>query len=59
MRAVQRAHAIALLALLSGAVSMTRAVDDLAFQDEIAEAVRRIATGMSGAATRMSGATTP
>ena len=32
-----------LLALMSGAVSMTRAVKDPALQDEIAEAVRRIA----------------
>jgi AcrR family transcriptional regulator len=38
-----RAHAIALLALLSGGVSMTRAVNDVALQEEIAQAVRRTA----------------
>ena len=41
-----RAHAIALLSLLSGAVSITRAVETAALQEEIADAVR-------GAATRL------
>jgi len=44
-----RAHAIGLLALLSGAVSMTRAVDDAALQEEIAEAVRLTAARLIGA----------
>lgn len=38
-----RAQAIALLALLSGGVSMARAVDDAALQQEIADAVRQAA----------------
>ena len=38
-----RADAIALLALLSGAVSITRAVDNAALQEEIANAVRQAA----------------
>jgi AcrR family transcriptional regulator len=46
--ALDRKHGIALLALLSGAVSMTRAVNDTALQEEIAEAVRRTATGLIG-----------
>ena len=41
--AADRASAIALLALLSGAVSMARAVEDPALRDEIAEAARQAA----------------
>lgn len=40
--AMDRDRAIALLALLSGGVSMTRAVEDPAFKEEIAGAVRRM-----------------
>jgi AcrR family transcriptional regulator len=43
---LDREHAMALLALLSGAVSMTRAVNNVALQEEIAEAVRRRATNL-------------
>ena len=39
----RRAKAIALLALLTGGVSMARAVKDPALQEEIAEAVRNVA----------------
>ena len=45
--APDRARAIALLALLSGAVSMARAVDDTALQEEIAEAVRQAAARLT------------
>ena len=38
-----RAHAIALISLLSGAVSMTRAVENGALKEEIADAVREAA----------------
>lgn len=44
--APDRAQAIALLALLSGAVSMTRAVESAVLRDEIADAARRAATAL-------------
>ena len=45
--AERRAKATALLALLIGGVSMARAVKDPALQEEIAEAVRKVARGIS------------
>ena len=45
--AEQRAKAIALLALLTGGVSMARAVKDPVLQEEIAEAVRTAAHGIA------------
>lgn len=46
--AARRAEAIALLALLSGGVSLARAVKDPAFADEIAAAVKKAALRVGG-----------
>lgn len=46
-RAIGRQDSIALLALLSGAVSMARAVNDPSLQEEIADAARQAARGLT------------
>jgi len=52
--AERRDEAIALLALLSGGVSLARAVEDPAFSDEIANAVRRVAARIEAKPTKAS-----